>query len=331
MTNQVRYLGEIVTTRDYPALLKLYENRRDYGPNNRVPLECTKPHRGRMHLQMRGGHLWAIHYKGEGGPGCNTRIPEPEGPAHRHWKDYATRALESGGYSVTPEKYTTGKLTRPDLTVDAPFRFGVEAQLSPIIVREAKSRTTRSTRGGVPPAWIPGRKSIGDTLTGHVPVVRPSDDTMALPWESVLPRERTALAVGLRHITPEKCTASSRWPACPDTKRGIFCGNWHPWFNDAFGLPLDDALVDIGAGRLVLCQTRSGLVYFVPVAEFPIFEELTGLPGVFNPGGKTRLITVADDEEVRECTADRPFEDAESGWETSPDGQTAPLMFTDCL
>ena len=58
----------------------------------------------------------------------------------------------------------------------------------------------------------------------------------------------------------------------------------------------------------MLCQTRSGLVYFVPADEFPIYLELTGLDGAFNPGGKTRLVTVANDDEIRECTAHRPVE-----------------------
>ncbi len=257
-----------------------------------------------MHLQVRHGALWACHDPLQGGPDCTTRIPKPESPAHRHYKDYTARAADNAGYTTRTE-YSTGRGTRLDVAINAPHQFGAEIQFSTITARDAKTRTTKSARAGWPPLWLPGSKKVGDTLAGHVPVLRHNDTE--IDWTPALPRAGTATALGLRHITREKCTPASRWQACPDTGRGTYCRQWHPWLNDvATGWTLDNAITGVGAGELTTLQTRTGMVLLVIADDMHIYRELTGHDGLFQPGGALRTIPPPDDNQARECTAERP-------------------------
>jgi hypothetical protein len=48
----------------------------------RMPLVCTQPHAGRMHLRLINGRLWAAHYPGEGSTACRVAVAhEAEGLA----------------------------------------------------------------------------------------------------------------------------------------------------------------------------------------------------------------------------------------------------------
>jgi hypothetical protein len=307
VSNQV-YFGDVtvdlsaVTTAQVAALWHLYEN---HNPRRgRMPLWCTKPHGGQMHLRKIRGQLWAAHYPGGGGTqSCTAQVRhESEGLPHRHMKDYAGRALEAAGYQVT-EEFSTGK-TRLDLAVDAPFKFGVEAQFSQIVERDAKSRTTKSFRAGWPALWLPGGQGVAQQLGYQLPVLRHNDNE--IDWASKVPAKGTATATSVRRITVQHCTVSGPFDHCPD-KRGGFCGKWHPWFNDmapAQWFTLDDALTGIAAGALVLHQDRRGIVRIVPAGDLPRYRELTGCDGVFSPGRVSS--PPKPQEQGRECAAERP-------------------------
>src|SRR6476659_6247079 len=136
MSSLVYLRGELIdTTTHYAELRDLYENRHRY---NRMPLTCTREHRGRMYLRLSRtdkNRLEVAHYPGQGGPSCTRTIHhEAERIPHRTFKGFSARACESAGYTVTPEFKTTPpaghRRTRLDLAVQAPTPFGIEAQFS---------------------------------------------------------------------------------------------------------------------------------------------------------------------------------------------------------
>jgi hypothetical protein len=308
-------------------LWAMYENRRRYRGANRMPLVCTQSHAGQMYLKVVDGELWAAHYPGQGDGECSVRIG-PESDSHRHIKDYAARALEAGGYTVQPEFSTGYKITRLDLAVQAPNRFGVEAQVTPLAAKDAKSRTTKSFKAGWPALWIPGTETIGNTLAGAVPVLRYNE--RQIDWEPGVPAKGTATALGLRHVTREKCTAYSRWKVCPETGRGNYCDRWHPWLDDVIpGWTVDDALVGLAGGVLSLLQTGTGRVHLVATEDVPTYVELTGHDGAFTPGGHSSAPTLQEGPD-RECAAVRRHEElrhepAAVDWFKAP--QRPPLKF----
>jgi hypothetical protein len=130
-----------------------------------------------------------------------------------------------------------------------------------------------------------------------------------IDWEPAVPPRGTVIALHMRHITRERCTAASRWYKCPEGKRH-FCGEWHPWFDDVLrGWTLDDALAGIGNSALVFHQDKRGNVRVVLADDLPIYLELTGHDGAFSPGGVRAAKPNAaqpNDGQARECTAARP-------------------------
>jgi hypothetical protein len=291
------------TTAQIAALWNLYDNHNNR--RGRMPLWCTKTHGGQMYLKKVRGRLWAAHYPGQGDASCRALVRhESEGVPHRHMKTYTTRALETAGHTVTQE-FSTGK-TRLDVAVNAPYRFGIEAQFSPIAERDAKSRTTKSFRAGWPAIWLPGSQGVGDRLGYRVPVLRHNDNE--IDWTEGVPAKGTATATNVRRITPERCDTRSYWNHCPH-KRGGFCGRRHPWFNDMSEgdwWTLDDALAGIAAGVLVLHQDQCSIVRIVPTADLPLYRELTGLEGTFTPGSTPPQ--QQPDSGDRECAAVRQTE-----------------------
>jgi hypothetical protein len=290
----------------YADLWAMYETHK--GSSTRYPLTCEN-HGSAMHLKCRGGkRLWASHYPHEGGQGCSKLVHEAEGLAHLHLKDYTVRAMSNAGFEVRTE-FSTGRGTRLDVAIAAPNPFGIEAQFSPIKSGLAKARTTKSARAGWMPTWLPGTKSIGDSLAGLVPIVRHND---GIDWESGVPYKGAAAAVSLRHIRRERCTAASRWQRCPSGSK-TFCGRWHPWFNDpVLGVTLDAALEGIGLGEYVLLQNQRRHVYYVPRSDVAIYQELTGYSGAYSPG-LTPYQKVVKAERSTPCMAsrvDEPVADA---------------------
>ena len=75
MSSLVYLRGELIdTTTHYAELRDLYENRHRY---NRMPLTCTREHRGRMYLRLSRtdkNRLEVAHYPGQGGPSCTRTI-----------------------------------------------------------------------------------------------------------------------------------------------------------------------------------------------------------------------------------------------------------------
>ena len=286
MSSLVYLRGELVdTTTQYAELRDLYENRHRY---NRMPLTCTREHRGRMYLRLSRtdkNRVEVAHYPGQGGPGCTRTIHhEAERIPHRTFKGYSARACESAGYTVTPEFKTTPptghRSTRLDLAVQAPTPFGIEAQFSTITQRDAKSRTTSSFHGGWPPLWLPGSLKVASQIGHYVPQLRHNDTE--IDWHT-MPSKGTASATSIKRIRAGHCTVTGPFDHCPN-RRGGFCGQWHPWFNEpALGWTLDAGPAGIGAGALVIHQDATRIVRLVAADDLLVYLELTGLTGELIP------------------------------------------------
>jgi len=230
MSSLVYLRGELVdTTTQYAELRDLYENRHRY---NRMPLTCTREHRGRMYLRLSRtdqNRLEVAHYRGQGGQAAPApSTTNPEGIPHRTFKGYSARAGESAGYTVTPEFKTTPptghRSTRLDLAVQAPTPFGIGAQFSTITQRDAKSRTASSFHGGWPPLWLSGSPKVASQIGHYVPQLRHNDTE--IDWHTML-SEGTASATSIKRIRAGHCTVTGPFDHCPD-RRGGFCANGIP-------------------------------------------------------------------------------------------------------
>ena len=209
MSSLVYLRGELVdTTTHYADLRDLYENRHRY---NRMPLTCTREHRGRMYLRLSRtdkNRLEVAHYPGQGGPGWTRTIHhEAERIPHRTFKGYSARGIRR--IHVTPEFKTTPptghRSTRLDLAVQAFTPFGIEAQFSTITQRDAKSRTTSSFHGGWPPLWLPGSLKVASQIGHYVPQLRHNDTE--IDWHT-MPSKGTASATSIKRIRAGHCTVT---------------------------------------------------------------------------------------------------------------------------
>ena len=241
-----------VTRSQMAALWSLYENRKSYW-GKYMPLRCVKPHGGPMYLKVRNGRLWVAHYRGFGDPSC-TREVEAESVTHQRMREYSARAVESAGHTAIPE-YSTGP-TRLDLLIQAPHTYGVEIQVSPLTVREAKRRTTLSHRAGATPLWLPNRYAPWE---GKVPTLRPTtrSNRGGIDWEETLPKAKTVATPSIRRIVAGACTPTGPFNHCVN-KRGGFCYGSHPDYELVLGVTLDDALVGTGEGFYAFHQTLRG-------------------------------------------------------------------------
>jgi len=213
MSSLVYLRGELVdTTTQYAELRDLYENRHRY---NRMPLTCTREHRGRMYLRLSRtdkNRLEVAHYRGQGGQAAPApSTTNPEGIPHRTFKGYSARAGESAGYTVTPEFKTTPptghRSTRLDLAVQAPTPFGIGAQFSTITQRDAKSRTASSFHGGWPPLWLLGSPKVASQIGHHAPQLR--HNGTEIDWHT-MPSKGTASATSIKRIRAGHCTVTGR-------------------------------------------------------------------------------------------------------------------------
>jgi hypothetical protein len=150
--------------------------------------------------------------------------------------------------------------------VQAPTPFGIEAQFSTITQRDAKSRTSGSFHGGWPPLWLPGSLKVASQIGHYVPQLRHNDTE--IDWHT-MPSKGTASATSIKRIRAGHCTVTGPFDHCPN-RRGGFCGQWHPWFNEpALGWTLD-------AGGTVSAQVpwsstkmRRGLCAWWPPTTYP--------------------------------------------------------------
>jgi hypothetical protein len=201
MSSQLRFDGRIVDLRTDPQvcaeLRRLYDTRKR---RQKLPLFCVQPHRGQMHLRLIDGQLWVAHNPHQGGADCRVRIPGPEGVAHHHGKEYTARAADAAGFTAELEHSVGRGVARLDVAIHAPQQFGAEIQFSTISAKEAKTRTTSAARHGWPRLWLPGNKKIGNTIAGHVPVLRHNDTE--INWTASVPAKGTVTALGLRHSSP---------------------------------------------------------------------------------------------------------------------------------
>lgn len=299
MTNQIEFDGEIVSTSDPAAAAALWElYKQPRHRRQRLPIHCAQQHRGRMYLQLRDNQLWACHYPGQGSSRCATAIGG-QGPGHKAAKEYLARSAYKAGFTVT-EEFTTGRGTRLDLCVSAPFTFGIEAQLSDITDRKVKERTTKSTRAGYPPIWFATESRIFPAPNiGY---------NRGVDWQKGVPPPGTIPALHMKTIVAERCTPSSRFEVCPDTRRGITCGKWHPFPEPLRHWTIDQAIAGIGELRLSILQTKTKNVLIVPAADLTVYRELTGHDGNFTPGGHVQPSPATDDDDNHECRAVRAVE-----------------------
>lgn len=281
MTTQILFGDEVIdlakpTQHQFAAMWQLYETH--LRRKGRMPLYCLDAHGGQLYLKKMNGRLIASHYPGEGG--CTISMSrEPEGPDHLHMKEYAGRALSDAGYTTAAEFTTEGRKTRLDVAVlDAPIRFGIEAQFSPIEPRLAKYRTTMSLKAGIPPIWMPGTKNVADGMGFKVPILRHNEG--AIDWTYQVPQRHTVFATSVRKMRAGHCTPSGPFDRCPLHGRGS-CYGWHPWWNntDDGWLSMDDALVAIAENKLAPLQDHKGIVRITPIETFGEYLQLTGETG----------------------------------------------------
>jgi hypothetical protein len=276
-----------------------------------------------MYLKVHDKQLWVAHYPGETDPSCGPMRVGPESVTHHRMREYSARAVESAGHTAIPE-YVAGR-TRLDLLVQAPQTYGVEIQVSPLTVREAKRRTTLSHRAGVTPLWLPNTQAPWE---GKVPTLRPTtrSNSGGIDWEETLPKAKTVATPSIRRIVAGACTPTGPFDHCVN-KPGGFCYDWHPDYELVIGVTLDDALIGTAEGFYAFHQNLRGAPLIVEAEGLRLFRDLTGNDGAFNPG--ITGLPPEPVEEPRECIANRPSDDAPS--EVTPDPiNMPPLRFINC-
>lgn len=282
MTTYVRYGPEdrtinlaSLSAADYGLIASLHGAIRS-GDGILVCLQRTAGN-GEMHIVKRGENYWAAHFAGGAHGGHVVALESDE---HKRQKEYWRRAAEDAGYEVENE-VRSGNGTILDVGIDGPVRTGIEIQHSPITAPLVKTRTTKSFRAGYTTVWF------SDWAKNPPWFHRvPSLGCNRLPWHEELPSRRAATATGLRCIEAVKCVVGA-FPKCPE---GAWrpCGQYHPRPTPWLGLTVDDVAQMVPAGEAVPLAGKGDLVYLVPPSSVDRYRELSGRPGVYEPGGKPK-------------------------------------------
>lgn len=195
---------------------------------------------------------------------------------HHHEAEYYARAAEHAGYHAALEVVTTSR-TIVDVVIEGPVRTGVEVQLSHLKVPAARQRTKRTMSAGITVAWSANSPSPPlwyDQVPSFMPTTR--------MWQNVPPPRSVSIA-GPVKITPVRCEVGN-FQKCPDGHRKP-CHQYHPRTEPWLGLLADDVATLIPAGEMIPLQLRNA-VKLVDLASASRYEELTGLPALFTPGGR---------------------------------------------
>ncbi|GAA2759996.1 hypothetical protein [Actinopolymorpha rutila] len=178
----------------------------------------------------------------------NTGIRHPtesESPRHRALKERIALAAEKAGFRATTEDVGPGGKRRTDVTIrgSGNLILGCEIQLSHITPDSVVRRTNIARADGLTPLW-----TVDDPNSAAIdraPWIRLDQvgDGVGAPT--------TVLNVrgGVNTLRLEKCDSNRILP-CPVRGYGR-CGNWHPFWEPALVLYLDDTIARTAAGEYV--------------------------------------------------------------------------------
>lgn len=111
-----------------------------------TPFRCSG-NGASLYIQKRSGNFYLIHY---GNTSCGIsahRVSAPMTDEHRRQQEYILRAAVRNGLSADLE-VDSGNGTRLDVSITGSIKQGCEVQHSALSTPAAKSRTTKSVRGG---------------------------------------------------------------------------------------------------------------------------------------------------------------------------------------
>jgi hypothetical protein len=212
----------------------------------------------------------------------------PMSDEHKRQAEYWARAAEDAGWRVDLEPAADGG-ARPDALIHGPVLTGVEVRRQEMAAAGAVSRTAKAADANVTSVWYSGRAG-SPGWAWHVPTVlprelgidRPADEGM---WAKLPPR-RAVAAAGLRVLRTVRC-AVGNIDRCPYDRN--WCGRYHPRPEPWGGQSVDDVAAKVPAGEIVplrfwgvsaLGNRRRDAVILVSPADFALYEEMTGWPGV---------------------------------------------------
>jgi hypothetical protein len=254
-------------------------------------------------LKRIGEQWWAWHYERSR---CGSmRVPAPMSDEHKRQADYWARAGVDAGWPVEMERaLPTG--TRPDVLIHGPVDTGIEVQRYAMTVPAAVRRSHKAQLGNVLDVWFTNR-TPAPKWTYKVPSVMEN----SLPWD-VVPRRRTALATGLRSITPVRCSVEN-FPRCPETG-GRQCEKDHPADEPWRGLLIDDVAAQVPAGEIVPMRfrrnSRTSDVFLVSPASLALYEDMTGRKAGFSFGPYDGPLRQSRPAGEVECHNDQPDDPA---------------------
>jgi hypothetical protein len=222
-----------------------------------------------LYLKRIGDQWWACHY--EQSQCGSLRIPAPMSDLHKRQVDYWTRAAADAGWSAqVADAGTAG--TRPDVLIRGTVDMGLEVRGHDLTAQAAVARGRKAESVKVLDVWFTNR-TPAPQWAYKVPSVM--ENTLA--WD-VVPRRRTALATGLRTITPVRC-ALANVGRCPESGRRR-CGQLHAADRPWHGLLIDDVAARVPAGDIVPMKfrrtSRTSDVLLVSPASLTLYEDLTG-------------------------------------------------------
>jgi len=220
---------------------------------------------------------------------------------HKRQVEYWTRAAVDAGWTVESEGASVAG-TRPDALICGPVATAIEVQRHDMTAQAAVARTRKADLGKVLDVWFTSRTPV-PKWAYKVPTVMEN----SLAWD-VVPRRRTALATGLRTITPVRCSLENV-DRCPESGRRR-CGQLHPADRPWHGLLIDDVAAQVPAGEIVPMKfrrsSRSSDVLLVSPASRALYEDLTGRTArAYFDGAAEPLRSSRPSGEV-ECRNDQP-------------------------
>lgn len=181
-------------------------------------------------------------------------VPVGKSAQHQWQQDYISRAAEDAGFP-TDQEVVLSSGTRLDVNIDgAVGPVGFEVQHSYLSVPKVRNRTKKASSEGIPLVWCADRK--GPDWAFKVPHLEANQ----LP-DGHRPPGTWTVTTGPRRIIRVKCASwnADRLPRCwkPGRRRRNWCGEWHPVFEPAYGLMVDDIAQRVPAGLLVPLDTQS--------------------------------------------------------------------------
>ncbi|HEX6347112.1 hypothetical protein [Umezawaea sp.] len=259
--------------RDFALIRSLHRQIRR-GDRTLLCLRAATGGGAEMHVRVRDGRYWAVHFPG-GDCGLERHRISRESDEHRRQKDYWQRAAEDAGYRAWQEHRTEAN-TILDVAIEGPRRTGVEVQHSTLETSVVKTRTTKSFNVGWLPVWFLDSDNTPPWFH-QVPAL----GCNTLRWSS-LPVRRSATAFGPSRFVALACRVPN-FGSCPADGRSP-CGKHHPRREPWRGLTVDDIAEMIPAREMVPMRDLLGHVHLVSPENLALFQDLTGTSGEYRPG-----------------------------------------------